>query len=125
MPAAPPPPGPRPAWYRRLPPSLQRVAAASDRVTSLPLRAGPRLRETVAALQDVLLSEQVTAVEAVAQQIADDVCSALGVRIGDMKALFVKGDGKGLVRNRTDRDTSSGGAQFDGIAELVEAAHEA
>ena len=59
MPAAPPPPGPRPAWYRRLPPSLQRVAAASDRVTSLPLRAGPGLRESVAALQDVLLSEQV------------------------------------------------------------------
>jgi len=79
MPLASPPPGPRPAWYRRLPPSLQRVAAASDRVTSLPLRAGPGLREAVAALSDVLLTEQVGAVEAVSQRIADDVCSALGV----------------------------------------------
>jgi hypothetical protein len=28
------PPGSRSVWYRRLPPSLQRVAAASDRVSS-------------------------------------------------------------------------------------------
>jgi hypothetical protein len=27
------PPGSHPVWYRRLPPSLQRVAAASDRVS--------------------------------------------------------------------------------------------
>lgn len=74
-----PPPGSRPAWYRRLPPSLQRVAAASDRVSSLPLRAGPSLAQAVELLPAALCSEQVATVEAVAQQIADGICAALGV----------------------------------------------
>jgi len=105
-------PGPTPAWYRRLPLALRRVAAASDRVTSLPLRAGPGLRESVAALQDVLLSEQVTAVEAVAQQIADDVCLGLGVsrlrvRVqgqrphdarGELHGLYLPANGSGRDR---------------------------
>jgi hypothetical protein len=73
------PPGSRPAWYRRLPPSLKRVAAASDRVSSLPLRAGPALSEAVALLPEALRSEQEAAIEAVAQRIADGVCTALGV----------------------------------------------
>jgi cobalamin biosynthesis protein CbiD len=47
-------PGSRPAWYRRLSPSLQRVAAASDRVSSLPLRSGPTLAEAVARLPAAL-----------------------------------------------------------------------
>src|SRR5262245_43513294 len=73
------PPGPRPAWYRRLPPSLQRVAAASDRVSSLPLHAGPALAEAVSLLPAALRSEQLAAVEALAQRIADGVCGSLGV----------------------------------------------
>src|SRR5207237_140305 len=32
----------RPAWYRRLPLGLQRIAAASDRVPTVPLPAGQR-----------------------------------------------------------------------------------
>ena len=72
-------PGRRPAWYRRLPPSLQRVAAASDRVSSLPLHAGPALAEAVALLPAALRSEQSATVEALAQRIADGVCGSLGV----------------------------------------------
>src|SRR5260370_29426275 len=74
-----PPSGQRPAWYRRLPPSLQRVAEQSDRVSSLPLRAGPALADAVLLLPDALRSEDAARVEEVAQRIAEGVCGALGV----------------------------------------------
>jgi hypothetical protein len=59
------PSGTRPTWYRRLPPSLQRVAEQSDRVSSLPLRAGPALADAVLLLPDALRSEDAARVEAV------------------------------------------------------------
>jgi len=72
-------PRPRPDWYRRLPVSLQRVAAASDRVSSVPLRASPALRSHVASLPIVLATGTAPHVQDVAQRIADGVCLALGV----------------------------------------------
>ena len=104
--------GTRPTWYRRLPPGLQRVAAQSDRVTSLPLRAGPALVDTVHALPDALRSEQASRVEAVAQRIADGVCRGLGVstlrirvegqrphdRRGELHSIYQPSDGSGRDR---------------------------
>jgi hypothetical protein len=106
------PSGQRPAWYRRLPPSLQRVAAQSDRVSSLPLRAGPGLADAVTVLPAALLSEDPGRVEAVAQQIADGVCGALGVtrlrvridgqrphdRRGELHGLYLPANGSGRDR---------------------------
>lgn len=79
MPAASAPPGPRPAWYRRLPPPLQRVAAESDRVPSLPLRPGPALRGAIDRLPGALAGGRQVDVQAVSQRIADGICVALGV----------------------------------------------
>ncbi len=107
-----PPPGSRPAWYRRLPPSLQRVAAQSDRVSSLPLHCGPALAEAVEGLPAALRSEHPEAVEQVAQRIADGVCGALGVarlrvrvdgqrphdRRGELHGLYLPGNGAGRDR---------------------------
>ena len=104
--------GTRPTWYRRLPPGLQRVAAQSDRVTSLPLRAGPALVDAVHALPDALRSEQASRVEAVAQRIADGVCRGLGVstlrirvegqrphdRRGELHGIYQPADGSGRDR---------------------------
>jgi hypothetical protein len=106
------PSGTRPAWYRRLPPSLQRVAAASDRISSLPLHAGPALTDAVTLLPAALQSEDAARVEAVAQRIADGVCGALGVarlrvRIdgqrphdhrGELHGLYLPGTGRGRDR---------------------------
>jgi hypothetical protein len=72
-------PGPQPAWYRRLPPRLRRVALASDRVAAVPLRAGSRLRALVAALPPALARGRACEVEGVAQAIADGICLALRV----------------------------------------------
>ena len=69
----------RPTWYRRLPPALQRVAAASDRVTSVPLASGSALREAVAALPAALATGRPEDVQAVAQRIGDGICTALRV----------------------------------------------
>ena len=71
--------GPRPAWYRRLPPRLRRVAIASDRVATLPLQPAPRLRELVAALPQTLGRGRAREVEVLAQAIADGICLALRV----------------------------------------------
>src|SRR5437899_867261 len=75
------PPGPRPAWYRRLPASLKRVAAASDRVPTLPLRAGAALKGAVAALPAVLATGRERDVQALAQRIrAGRRCAAASSR---------------------------------------------
>jgi hypothetical protein len=58
---------------------MQRVAAASDRVPSIPLQTGPALRGAVAALPAALASGRAAAVEAVAQRIADGLCTSLRV----------------------------------------------
>ena len=90
----------RPTWYRRLPPALQRVAAASDRVPSLPLAAGSALREAVGALP---------AAQAVAERIGNGVCAALRVpavvirvelkrpatRRGELHGLYTPANGHG------------------------------
>jgi hypothetical protein len=74
-----PAPTPRPAWYRRLPPALQRIAAASDRVPVLPLRPGPDLRASVADLPRALAGGRSGEVQVIAQRIADGICAGLGV----------------------------------------------
>ena len=106
------PAGSPPAWYRRLPPSLQRVAAQSDRVPALPLRAGPALTEAVEMLHEALRSERLSSVEAVAQEIADGVCRALGVTTprvrvegqrphdqrGELHGIYLPANGSGRDR---------------------------
>jgi hypothetical protein len=74
-----PAPTARPAWYRRWSPALQKIAAASDRVPSLPLRPGPDLRAVVADLPRALASGRSAEVQVLAQRIADGICTALGV----------------------------------------------
>ena len=110
MPLARPPasPGPRPAWYRRLPPSLRKIAVASDRVPTLPLSAGPSLRGAVAALPSLLATGRAGDVQVLAQRIADGICNALGVppvrvrvalrrpplRGGELQGLYTPGNGR-------------------------------
>jgi hypothetical protein len=103
------PPGPRPAWYRRLPAPLKRVAAASDRVPVLPLCAGEALKGAVAALPAVLATGRDRDVQVLAQRISDDICLALrvpGVRVrvaarrpplrgGELQGLYTPGNGRG------------------------------
>lgn len=98
-------PGPRPAWYRRLPPSLQRVAEQSDRHPSLPLHPHPALLDAVAELPLALAAASAPHVEAVAQRVADGICAAFGVsrlrvrveaqrphdRRGELHGLYVPG----------------------------------
>jgi hypothetical protein len=102
-------PGRRPAWYRRLPAGLQRVAAASDRVPTVPLRAGPALRGAVAALPGVLATGRERDVQALAQRVADGICAALSVpavrvrvalrrpplRGGELQGLYTPANGSG------------------------------
>src|SRR5215470_16887545 len=99
----------RPTWYRRLPIGLQRVAAASDRVSTVPLRAGPGLRGAVAALPAVLATGRAGDVQALAQRISDDICVGLGVprvrvrvllrrpplRGGELQGLYTPGADRG------------------------------
>lgn len=72
-------PARRPVWYQRLPPRLQRVAAASDRVPTIALDAGPHLRAAVNALPEALATGRAATVQTAAQRIADGLCHALGV----------------------------------------------
>src|SRR6185295_2310995 len=102
-------PGPRPAWYRRLPPALKRIAAASDRVPALPLRPGPDLRDSVGRLARVLAGGRSADVQMVAQRIADGICTALRVptvrvrvelrrpplRGGELQGLYAPANGRG------------------------------
>jgi hypothetical protein len=90
-----------PAWYRRLPPALRRVAADSDRVPVLPLRAGPELRRAVVALPVALAGGECLNVEFASQQIADGVCRALGVsrvriKVRAQRPLDARGELHGL-----------------------------
>ncbi len=100
--------GPRPAWYRRLPSRLQRVAVASDRVATLPLQPGPRLRELVAALPQTLERGRAREVQALAQAIADGICLALRVstvrvRVALRRPPLRGGELQGLYAPSTDR----------------------
>ena len=111
MPSArpPAPPGPRPAWARRLPAGRPRIAAARDRVPTVPLRAGPALQGCVAALPAVLATGRERDVQALAQRISDGICAALGVpgvrvrvaarrpplRGGELQGLSTPANGRG------------------------------
>jgi hypothetical protein len=55
------------------------VAAASDRVPTLPLRAGPDLQAAVAALPAALAKGTALPVRALAQEICDGICAAFRV----------------------------------------------
>jgi len=95
------PPRSRPAWYRYWPPAQQRLAERSDRVTSLPLRAGPRLLDAVEALPAALAGGRVPDVELVAQRIADGVCQSfavarLRVRVEERRPHDARGELHGL-----------------------------
>jgi hypothetical protein len=106
--------GPRPAWYRRLPPGLQRVAAASDRVPRVPFAPSAGLRGAVAGLPAVLQRGRPLDVQALAQQVADGICRELAVtglevrvalrrpplRGGELHGLYTPGNGRG--RDRID-----------------------
>jgi hypothetical protein len=81
MPSFPPRTGLRPAWYRRLPPSLRRVAARSDAHPAIALVASASLAAAVGELAEALAGGRPAAVEAVAQRVADGVCRALGVKL--------------------------------------------
>ena len=99
----------RPTWYRRLPPALQRVAAASDRVTSLPLGAGLALRDAVAGLPAALATGRPQEVQEVAQRIGTGICISLRVpavvvRVelrrpptgrGELHGLYTPANGRG------------------------------
>src|SRR5436309_15295835 len=104
----------RPTWYRRVPPALQRVAAASDRVTSVPLASGSALREAVAALPAALATGLPEDVQAVAQRIGDGICTALRVpavrvrvelrrpptRRGELHGLYTPANGRARAVTR-------------------------
>jgi hypothetical protein len=99
----------RPAWYSRLSPALRRVAAASDRVPSVPLAAGSALREAVAALPAALATGRAADVQVVAQRIGNGICAALrvpavGIRVelrrpatrrGELHGLYTPANGHG------------------------------
>lgn len=103
-------PAATPAWYRRLPPRLRRVALASDRVATLPLEAGPRLREIVATLPGALARGRAAEVQVVAQTIADGICRALSVpavrvRVALRRPPLRGGELQGLYEPSPDRRT--------------------
>ncbi len=112
MPAATRPPGTKPAWYRRLPPTLQRVAAASDRVSSLAYRPGPLVVQAVSDLPATLATGNVVAVQLLAQRIADGVCTGfrvllVRVRVAERRPHNARGELHGLYEPATPpaRDT--------------------
>jgi hypothetical protein len=94
-------PGSQPAWYARLPPSLRRVAEASDRVTSLSFRPSPALVQTVTALADTLPGGNTVEVQVLSQRIADGVCAGFGVskvwvRVAERRPHDQRGELHGL-----------------------------
>lgn len=104
--------GSTPAWYKRLPPALQRVAAASDRVTSLAFRPGPSLVRAVDELVQVLPTGNVVEVQVRAQRIADGVCTGfrvppVWVRVAERRPHDARGELHGLYSpgSASARDT--------------------
>jgi len=90
-----------PAWYQRLPASLQRVAAASDRVTALAFRPGPVLTQAVAGLAGTLASGKPVEVQVLSQRIADGICtgfrvSKVAVRVAERRPHDRRGELHGL-----------------------------
>jgi hypothetical protein len=82
---------------------MQRLADSSDRVTSLPLRAGPRLCAAVEALPAALAGGRVAEVELVAQHIADGICQSfavapLRVRVAERRPHDARGELHGLYQ---------------------------
>jgi hypothetical protein len=85
------------------------VAAASDRVPTIPLRAGPALRDLVAALPPALETGRSVQVQTIAQRIADGICLGLRVpsvrvrvalrrpplRGGELQGLYTPANGHG------------------------------
>jgi hypothetical protein len=85
------------------------VAAASDRVATLPLRPGPRLRELVAALPGALDHGRSRDVQIVAQAIADGICLALRVSLVRVRVALRRpplrgGELQGLYAPTPDRE---------------------
>ena len=56
------------------------MATASDRVATVPLQPGPRLRQLVAALPETLERGKAREVQVLAQAIANGICIALRVK---------------------------------------------
>jgi hypothetical protein len=101
-----------PAWYKRLPPALQRVAAASDRVTSLAFRPGPTIVEAVVGLPGALAGGKPVEVQVVSQRIADGICVGfrvpkVAVRVAERRPHDQRGELHGLYSPGTppERDT--------------------
>lgn len=93
--------GATPAWYKRLPPLLQRVAEASDRVPSLPFRPGPAIVQAVDELVGVLPTGNVVEVQIRAQRIADGICTGfrvapVWVRVNERRPHNQRGELHGL-----------------------------
>lgn len=66
-------------WRNRLPPARRRIYDRSDAVTSIPLRPGPRLLESVRGLHAALESGSRRHVAELSQRVADGICVALRV----------------------------------------------
>lgn len=98
--------GPRPSWYRRLPPALRAVAEQSDRHPALPFRPPQGVLDAVSQLPAALASGVVARVEDIAQRVADGICQAFrvpGIRVrvearrptdarGELHGLYVPGE---------------------------------
>jgi len=104
--------GSSPAWYKRLPLALQRVAEASDRVPSLAFRPGPAVAQAVEELVRVLPTGNVVEVQVRAQRIADGICTgfrvpSVWVRVAERRPHNQRGELHGLYTpaNPPGRDT--------------------
>jgi hypothetical protein len=92
---------PPPAWYQRLPPTVRKIAAASDRVPSLRLEPTAALVQAVADLPGVLAGARAAEVQVVAQRIADGICTAfrvprVWVRVAERRPHDQRGELHGL-----------------------------
>src|SRR5262249_45466722 len=98
--------------YNGLSRARLRVAEASDRVPSIPLRPPTMLIEAVAALPAILETGSATAGQTLAQRIADGICGQLRVaplrvegavrrpplRGGELQGLYTPANGPGRDR---------------------------
>lgn len=95
-----------PSWYRRLPPALQRVAAASDRIPTLAFRPGPALTHAIAEIPAALASGRRVEVQVLAQRIADGVCTGfrvprVAVKVAERRPHDRRGELHGLYEQGT------------------------